>query len=238
VVWADTHGAARAKTMTVPGFLGALQDGCATTVATTTLDASGARTFSSFVRGGGMGLDEMTGSPNIVIVPDPGTFRVLPWAPETGWVLGDEYFTSGAPFHFSPRQLLRRKLEALAKRGLGSVIGLEVEWYLLRVADERLSDEHIGRPGIKGRPLRTHPAEPGYSLHSESNFDLIEPVVSQLGTMLEQLGHCGRSRMNGAQGSSNAPSRRARRSKPPTTTSCFGARRARFAAEQAISRAL
>ena len=59
-----------------------------------------------------MGLDEMTGSPNLTIVPDPATFRVLPWAPGVGWVLCDEYFNSGVPFHFSPRQLLRKQLEA------------------------------------------------------------------------------------------------------------------------------
>src|SRR5579885_2930297 len=63
--------------------------------------------------GGGMGLDEMTGSPNLVIVPDPATFRVLPWEPEVGWILCDEYFLSGVPFHFSPRRLLRKQLDRL-----------------------------------------------------------------------------------------------------------------------------
>src|SRR6476469_6030054 len=110
VAWADPHGASRAKMVTAPAFLSALANGYNINVATTTLDASGARVFSSFVRGGGMGLDEMTGSPNLVIVPDPATFRVLPWEPEVGWVLCDEYFTSGAPFHFSPRHLLRKQL--------------------------------------------------------------------------------------------------------------------------------
>src|SRR5205807_91246 len=81
--------------------------------ATTTLDSANARTFSSFTRGGGMGLPEMTGSPNLTIVPDPSTFRVLPWAPGVGWILCDEYFNIGVPFHFSPRHLLRRQLRRL-----------------------------------------------------------------------------------------------------------------------------
>ena len=38
-----------------------------------------------------MGLDEMTGSPNLTIVADPSTFRPLPWAQGVGWVLGDEW---------------------------------------------------------------------------------------------------------------------------------------------------
>src|SRR5579883_2732350 len=74
VAWADPHGAARAKTLTVPAFLGALDNGFNINIATSTLDASGARVFSSFTRGGGMGLDEMTGSPNLIVVPDPATF--------------------------------------------------------------------------------------------------------------------------------------------------------------------
>ena len=62
----------------------------------------------------------MTGSPNLTIVPDPATFRVLPWAPGVGWVLCDEYFNNGMPFHFSPRQLLRKQLKRLAEQGMSS----------------------------------------------------------------------------------------------------------------------
>ncbi|HUG76038.1 MAG TPA: hypothetical protein VML57_00985, partial [Burkholderiales bacterium] len=55
LVWADPHGAARAKALTVPAFLDALERGYNVNVATTTLDGAGARVFSSFTRGGGMG---------------------------------------------------------------------------------------------------------------------------------------------------------------------------------------
>src|SRR5579883_371573 len=183
---ADPHGASRAKAVTLPVFLAALTDGYNINVATTTLDSANARTFASFTRGGGMGLDEMTGSPNLVIVPDPSTFRVLPWAGGIGWVLCDEYFKTGLPFHFSPRHLLRRQLERLAKRGMGYILGLEIEWYLLRVSETMLNDEHIGAPGIRGRPVATSPAEPGYSYHSESNMDLMQPVLSALVQAFEQ----------------------------------------------------
>ena len=187
VVWSDTHGHARTKELTVPAFLSALSNGYNINVATTTLDASGARTFSSFTPGGGMGLEEMTGSPNLTIVPDPATFRVLPWAPGVGWILCDEYFNTGIPFHFSPRQLLRRQIGRLTEQKKGLVVGLEVEWYLLRVADDRLGAENIGIPGTRGKPIRTIPAEPGYSYHSESNFDLMQPVLSQLAEHFEAI---------------------------------------------------
>src|SRR6201988_4819843 len=115
MAWADPHGASRAKAVAVPDFVAALSKGYNINVATTTLDSANARTFSSFTRGGGMNLEEMTGSPNLTVVPDPATYRPLPWAPGVGWCLADEYFTSGVPFHFSPRQLLKRQLARLAE---------------------------------------------------------------------------------------------------------------------------
>src|ERR1700721_590985 len=102
LAWSDTHGYARAKTLTVPAFLSALSGGYNVVVATTTLDSTGGR----------------------------------PGAPGGGWILGDEYFNDGTPFHFAPRQLLRKALHKLAGRGCGSVIGGETEWDLFRLAEE------------------------------------------------------------------------------------------------------
>jgi glutamine synthetase len=188
LAWADPHGASRAKAVTVPVFLEALKNGYNINVATTTLDSAGGRVFASFTRGGGMGLAEMTGSPNLTIVPDPATFRVLPWAGGVGWILCDEYFNSGVPFHFSPRQLLRKLVRELAAQGNELRVGLEVEWYLARVVEDVLQDEHIGVPGLRGRPIRTAPPEPGYSYHSETNMDRMQPVLGALAEAYEALG--------------------------------------------------
>jgi glutamine synthetase len=188
LAWSDTHGYCRAKTLTVPAFLSALDAGYNIGVATTTLDSAGARVFASFTSGGGMGLAEMTGSPNLTAVADPKTFRVLPWAPGTGWILCDEYFNDGRPFHFAPRQLLRKALRRLRDCGWASVVGTEIEWYLLRVAEDHLTDDNIGTPGLRGRPVRTWPAEPGYHYHSESNMDLMQPMFDALGDSYDALG--------------------------------------------------
>jgi glutamine synthetase len=188
LAWGDTHGYVRAKTLTGPAFISALEGGYNIGVATTTLDGSGARVFASFTRGGGMGLDEMTGSPNLTLVPDPTTFRTLPWAEGVGWIMGDEYFNDGRPFHFAPRQLLRKALHKLTAAGRSSIVGTEIEWYLLRVADEHLDEDNVGVPGMRGRPIRTWPAEPGYHYHSESNMDLMQPVFDALGDAFEALG--------------------------------------------------
>ncbi len=188
LAWADPHGASRAKALAPAAFLDALADGHNVNVATSTLDAAGGRVFRSFTRGGGMGLDEMTGSPNLVAVPDPTTFRPLPWADGVGWVLCDEYFADGAPFHFSTRRLARRQLDRLAERGLALRIGLEVEFYLAHLVQERLTADNVGRPGLRARPVATAPVEPGYSYHSETNLDLMQPILSELARCLTALG--------------------------------------------------
>ena len=185
LAWADPHGASRAKALSVPAFLEALAGGYNIGVATTTLDSAGGRVFKSFTRGGGMNLDEMTGSPNLVAVPDPLTFRVLPWAPNVGWVLCDEYFRDGTPFHFSPRHLLRKQLK---RTKYELKVGLEIEWYLARVVEDPLGDEHVGIPGMRGRPVRTAPIEPGYSYHSETHMDLMQPVFGKLAAAYTKLG--------------------------------------------------
>src|SRR5436190_16988008 len=188
LAWADPHGASRAKAVSLPVFLDALDNGYNINVATTTLDSAGGRVFKSFTRGGGMGLDEMTGSPNLTIVPDASTFRTLPWAPRIGWVLCDEYFSDGRPFHFSPRHLLRRQVARLAEKKMKLKVGLELEWYLARLAESELSEEHVGIPGVRGRAIRTLPIEPGYSYHSETNLDIMQPVLSELGRTYTALG--------------------------------------------------
>jgi glutamine synthetase len=92
------------------------------------------------------------------------------------------------PFHFSPRRLLRRQIERLGQSGMRLVVGLEIEWYLLRVAEERLDDQHVAVPGTRGRPIRTCPIEPGYHYHSESNLDLMQPALSALADTFEAIG--------------------------------------------------
>ena len=62
---------------------------------TTTLlakDTSHRTVFPVFTAGGGLNVPEMQGAGDFVMVADPATFRVLPWAHNTGWVLCDIVF--------------------------------------------------------------------------------------------------------------------------------------------------
>ena len=188
LAWVDSHGAVRAKAVTLPALRKALVDGYNINVATSTLDASGGRVFASFTRGGGMGLDEMTGSPNLVLVPDPTTFRTLPWAPGVGWLLGDQYFRGGEPFPFATRRVLGAQRARLEERGWRMTVGIEVEWYLRRIENDRLSEAEVAHQGRRGRPLATSAVEPGFSYHSETNLDIMQPVFDALFDTFDGLG--------------------------------------------------
>ncbi|MFZ8302594.1 hypothetical protein ACO1K9_14125, partial [Staphylococcus aureus] len=52
-------------------------------------DTSGQSVFSVFSAETGVGVGGFSGAGDIVLVPDPTTFRVLPWAPGTAWILCD-----------------------------------------------------------------------------------------------------------------------------------------------------
>ena len=180
MAWGDTHGCSRVKEVSIPVFLNSLINGYNINVATYTLDATGGRVFRSFVPGGGMDLKKMTGSPNLIIVPDPTTFQILHWAPGIAWVLCNEYFDDFTPFHFSSRLLLQNQVNRLKKTGMEMRVGLEVEWYLRRIEQDHFTPENTGVPGRRGQPIKTLPVEPGYLYHSESNFDIMQPILSEL----------------------------------------------------------
>ncbi len=45
--------------------------------------------------GGGLRHEGAGGRGDVVMLPDPTTFRALPWAPHSGWMLCDIYFADG-----------------------------------------------------------------------------------------------------------------------------------------------
>ncbi|MGL1218041.1 hypothetical protein ACSTLO_00085, partial [Vibrio parahaemolyticus] len=90
-----------------------------------------------FSAGGGFGMAEMQGGADVVMIPDPATFRVLPWASKTGWVLCDVYFADGRPVPFSTRHLYRNVLRGLADAGFDYMAGIEVEFHVFKVEDPK-----------------------------------------------------------------------------------------------------
>jgi glutamine synthetase len=146
IAWCDQHGIARGKTLTTPDFLLALRNGQDFQTATLIMDTTNNVVVPLFAKAGAFGIEELAGYPDAILVPDPSTFRILPWSPGTGWVLADMYFQSGRPVPFCSRQILRRSLAGLAERGYDYMAGLEVEFYITRLEDKKLTPEQSGWP--------------------------------------------------------------------------------------------
>src|SRR5258707_10336787 len=117
VSFADQHGVLRGKTLVADEARSVLRNGCTMTTTLLAKDTAHRTVFPVFTAGGGFNMREMEGAADILMLPDPTTFRVLPWANGTGWLLCDLYFADGAPVPFSTRQLYRGVLDRLGDAG-------------------------------------------------------------------------------------------------------------------------
>ena len=125
------------------------------------------------------------GSGDLLMVPDPETFRVLPWVPATGWILSDLYLPDGAPVPIAPRYIYRRALEELRRKGFGSMAGLEVEFYVMKLEDARLRPEQSGQPPD---PPQVNLLSHGFQHLAEQKIDEMQPILETLRENLEALG--------------------------------------------------
>ncbi len=183
--FADQHGVLRGKSITAAGLAQVLANGCSITTTLLAKDTSHRTVFPVWSRGGGFDRREMAGGGDLVMVPDPTTFRVLPWAPGTGWLLCDLYFQDGRAVPFSSRALCGGLVERLADLGYDYLSGLEIEFHLLRLDDPRLRPEHATQPGA---PPAVSLLTQGFQYLTETRLDEIEPVTEVLRAQLLALG--------------------------------------------------
>jgi glutamine synthetase len=183
--FADQHGILRGKTIMASEAPNALRNGATMTTTLLAKDTSHRSVFPVFTVGGGFGMPEMEGGADFLMIPDPTTFRVLPWAPQTGWVLCDIYFANGEPVPFSTRHLYRRVLQRLADAGFDYVAGLEVEFHVFKLESTRIAPADATWPG---EPPQVSYLSPGYQLLTETRIDQIEPILSILRRDVTALG--------------------------------------------------
>jgi glutamine synthetase len=81
-----------------------------------------------------------TGYGDLLLVPDLGTLRPLPWDPGTALVVADAVHGDGRPVTVAPRQVLRTQVEALAAQGLTAYAGVELEFRVFTESYEQAAD--------------------------------------------------------------------------------------------------
>jgi glutamine synthetase len=183
--FADQHGILRGKTIVAAEAASVLRNGCTLTTTLLAKDTSHRTVFPVFTAGGGFGMGEMQGGGDFLMIADPTTFRILPWADGTGWVLCDIYFPDGRPVPFSTRKLYHDQLTRLAEAGFDFMAGLEVEFHLYRLVDPRLAPADATWPA---EPPEVTLVSQGFQLLTETRYDLIDPVMETIRRDVTRLG--------------------------------------------------
>jgi glutamine synthetase len=184
-VVADQHGVPRSRSLSAQAAVDVFTNGLDFSGAIYSLDTGNNVFVPPFAPGGGFGIDEFTGFPDVVLVPDPHTFQVLPWADRTGWILCDVYFGNGKPVPLDGRGLMRRMLAELDAAGYGYLAGLEVEYYIVKVDDRPLAPRDAG---FSPPPPAVSVFERGYQFLSEVRLDSVADTLEALRDGLTGVG--------------------------------------------------
>lgn len=183
--FADQHGVLRGKTLVAAEAVGALRDGVNMTTTLLAKDTSHRSVFPVFSAGGGFNFPGMQGGADFTLLPDPATFRVLPWAHKTGWVLCDAWMGDGTASPLGTRQILRRAVAALAERGHDFMAGLEVEFHVFKLDNPNLALSDSGQPGT---PPSVSLLSHGHQYLTELRYDRADALMELLRTQLQALG--------------------------------------------------
>jgi glutamine synthetase len=181
----DQHGVPRGKALSPEVAIAAMSNGLDFSGAIYSLDTGNQVFVPAFAAGGGFGIQEFTGFPDVVLVPDPSTFRVLPWADRTGWMLCDVYFSNGQPVPLDGRGLMRRTLADLGHAGFGYLAGIELEFYIVKVDSEHLVPDNAG---FTPPPPPVSVFERGYQYLSEVRLDSVASTLEAIRDGLMAVG--------------------------------------------------
>ncbi len=184
IAWADQHGVLRGKHVMAPDLPSALQGGVDFQTATLFMDTANHLIAPIFDREAGLGFAALAGGPDAILVPDPTTFRILPWAEDTGWMLAEMHLADGSPCPFDTRHILRRQLEDLASEGMSYIAGLEVEFYITRLEDRKFDPAQAGYPPD---PPDVSVIAHGFQYLTEDRQDEIDDILQPLSRNLEAI---------------------------------------------------
>ena len=133
IAWGDQHGIVRGKNVMAKDFIQTLNNGIDFQTATLFFDTTNNMFAPMFEPDAGIGIPELSGGPDAILVPDPTTFKILPWAHKTGWILSDMHFQSGQPCPFDTRNILKKILKELDAKQWTYVVGIEIEFYITKL---------------------------------------------------------------------------------------------------------
>ena len=185
--WCDLHGMLRGKTLTAGMVERALRDGIGMVSTVLLKDTSDRTAYKVFEPGGVDGLPGFGQANNVILLPDPDSYVPLPWAPGTGWMRAQAWFDDATPVPMDTRRVLQRALGELTSRGLAMRCGLEVEFHIYRIRDERDAlDPNLAEwPGAVPQVELIHP---GWQLLGEACSDRADDALRIVQRTAQGLG--------------------------------------------------
>ena len=187
VAWCDVHGFTRSKALTPHALRSAFRSGVGMVSTLLLKDSSDRTAWPVFQPGGTAHLPGFGQANNVLLVPDPDSFQVLPWRPDTGWLRAQAWFADGSPVPYDSRRVLQRALQRLATHGLGLRCGLEVEFHIYRITstDAQFDPQRAAWPGEPPEVAMIHP---GYQLLSEAWLDQMDEPMRIVQHTAQALG--------------------------------------------------
>lgn len=184
VLFTDQHGILRGKTIVADKLVSIFRSGMAVPSTLLLKDTAHKTVFPVWSTNAGA-AGELVGACDILMVPDPTTYRQLPWSPHSAWLMCDLRFKSGGLIPFAPRTVLKQAIEKLNTVGKTVVVGLEVEFHVFERVDQKLEHENATIPG---QAIKTRNLAQGYQLLTESRYDQLEDIMDTLRRHCLRLG--------------------------------------------------
>ncbi len=160
----DQHGLLRGKTLVAKHAVAAMQSGLPMVGTLLLKDTSSRTAFATFdpkvfstLVANNASLATFANAADVLMMPDASTFKVLPWAANTGWVQCQAHTMDGALSPFDSRGVLQRALAKLADHGFAMKCGLEVEFHIYKIESQNLETHTSAWPAPPPSVSMIHP---------------------------------------------------------------------------------
>lgn len=125
------------------------------------------------------------GGPDCYLQPDLGTLRVLPWIPDTAFVICDPVLPDGTLLEIAPRQILKNQLARLVAHGATVQCASELEFFLF----EQSYEDGWGAQYRDLTPASRYQAayDPLAAISNEPFLNAVVEQMEQAGVAIEGL---------------------------------------------------